>query len=94
MAQTTTRTRRRRGKGKPRPAPVYVEPAASVIAAIGGVGATADLLGLSDSWVYRWQVPETVGGTGGRIPAEAKLTLVQAAMRGEIAINLMDILDE
>lgn len=46
----------------------HLEPAASVIAALGGVPFLAKAVGTTTTTVQRWRWPKEVGGTGGIIP--------------------------
>lgn len=46
----------------------HLEPAASVIKALGGVPTLAKAIGTTTTTVQRWRWPKDVGGTGGIIP--------------------------
>lgn len=46
----------------------HLEPAASVIAALGGVPTLAKGIGTTTTTVQRWRWPKEIGGTGGVIP--------------------------
>lgn len=45
-----------------------MEPAASIIGALGGPAAVAEYLKTADNTPYRWTYPRDKGGTGGVIP--------------------------
>lgn len=47
-----------------------------VIAKCGGYKEAAQIVGRSESWVYRWTYPKNRGGTGGDVPKEAQQILV------------------
>lgn len=55
-----------------------LEPAATVIDLLGGISATADLIGRHRSVVNKWRLPKEVGGKGGAIPPKHWPTLVEA----------------
>jgi hypothetical protein len=60
-----------------------LEPANSVIRALGGFEAVAAITGKHISRVYRWTYPKARGGTGGYIPpAEAETLLAHAKENG------------
>lgn len=46
----------------------HLEPAASVIKALGGVPTLAKAINKTTTTVQRWRWPKEVGGTGGIIP--------------------------
>lgn len=45
-----------------------MEPAASIIKAIGGEAIASEITGTAYTAPYRWQQPKEKGGTGGLIP--------------------------
>lgn len=62
---------------------MYLNPAKSVIAKLGGPAAVAEITKRNISRVYRWMYPASRGGTGGRIPqAEAEKLLDYACRHG------------
>ena len=54
-------------------------PAHRVIEICGGVDAVTEMVGRHRSRVYRWGYAREAGGTGGLIPAEAQVKLLDAA---------------
>lgn len=54
------------------------EPAASVIAKLGGTTTVAKILDRDESTIRRWRMPKP-HGTGGTIPDECKVALIQAS---------------
>lgn len=58
----------------------FPTPAHRVVAALGGVKATAALAGASVKSVYRWLQPVAQGGGGGLVPVPAQRRMVQAAL--------------
>lgn len=68
-------------------------PAQNVINKCGGASKTADLVGRSESWVYRWTYPKDRGGTGGNIPARAQRKLLEAAAQGIIDVSPSDFFE-
>lgn len=56
-----------------------LDPAHSVIAKCGGFDAVAEMTGRSAVRIRRWAYPRARGGTGGLIPAECQILLLQAA---------------
>ena len=67
-----------------------MQPATRVIEKCGGVKKTAEICDVTDNWVYRWLLPESRGGTGGRIPAKAQRRIIAAAHNGHINISPVD----
>ena len=61
--------------------------AEQVIEKCGGIKRTAELVGKSESWVYRWTYPSSKGGTNGRVPQSAQFLLLEAAKRGDVDIS-------
>lgn len=56
-----------------------MEPAKSIIELCGGFAAVADMTGRNIAQVYRWTYAKEKGGTGGLIPADVQLKLMEAA---------------
>lgn len=56
-----------------------LEPAASVIAKVGGVKAATKITGKNISRVYRWMQPKASGGTDGAVPYEDAQKLLKHA---------------
>lgn len=67
-----------------------MEPAASIIAKLGGPGAVAAAAGTSYTAPYRWQHPVEKGGTGGRIPAKHIPVLIDHAKANGIDLSAND----
>lgn len=72
----------------------HVSPvAARVIQKCGGVSNTARLAGRAVPSVHKWRHPKDKGGTGGLIPVEAQVSLMDAAQRGEVSLTPEDFFD-
>ena len=67
--------------------------AGRIIEKCGGVSRTAELVGRSKSWVYRWTYPKDKGGTGGSVPRSAQEALLDAARKGKVQISPADFFD-
>lgn len=67
-------------------------PAQRVIAAFGGVRATARIINRSSSTVSRWQKPRDQGGTGGRVPSSAQGVLLAHARKHGINLTAEDLI--
>lgn len=70
-----------------KPAADVLSPAQHVINAIGGVRATARVIGRSSSTVSRWRKPRSEGGTGGRVPSSAQGKLLEYAQAHGLALT-------
>ena len=64
-----------------------------VIDKMGGIQATADIVGASHSWVARWTYDRARGGTGGMIPAKYQQPLLNAAKERGIDLTPADFFD-
>jgi hypothetical protein len=60
---------------------MHLEPAASVIDALGGVGVVAKHLGLNPSTVRRFQYDRARSGTGGFIPYDHMFSLMLLSIK-------------
>ncbi|MCK7615215.1 hypothetical protein [Roseibium sediminicola] len=60
---------------------MHLDPAASVIDALGGVGAVAKHLGLNPSTVRRFQYDRARSGTGGFIPYDHMFSLMLLSIK-------------
>ncbi len=69
-----------------------LEPAASVIAKLGGLSAVSRLTGTTAQTVLRWRFPKTAGGTGGVIPQRYHLLLLDDAKSKGISLTADDLL--
>jgi hypothetical protein len=56
-----------------------MEPAASIIAKLGGDTAVASIAGVHRTRVANWKRPKVAGGTGGIIPFRHQESLLDAA---------------
>lgn len=56
-----------------------MEPATTIITLCGGIEAVAEMVNRSTSRVHRWTYPKDRGGTGGLIPSESAMRLLDAA---------------
>ncbi len=61
-----------------------------IIKKCGGVDRTAELVGQSRGWVYRWRYEKKNGGTGGLVPRAAQEKLLEAASCGDVDISPAD----
>lgn len=57
----------------------HLEPAKTVIARVGGVDKAAAITGKHVSRIYRWMYGKERGGTGGFVPHEDAVKLLEAA---------------
>lgn len=57
----------------------WLEPARSVISALGGTGAVSRITGVDRTQVWRWTQPREKGGTDGLIPPEHQGALLSFA---------------
>lgn len=63
-----------------------LEPAYSIVRALGGAPAVAGRIGRSPSVVYRWSYPKARGGLGGNVPADVRPDLIDLA--AELGVSL------
>lgn len=60
-----------------------LNPAHTVIEICGGTRVVADMVGRSQNRVRRWTYPKERGGTGGRIPSDMQVKILEVArLRG------------
>ena len=64
-----------------------MEPASSIIEALGGAAIVADAAGVHRTRVYKWQSPKEKGGTNGLIPSWHIPTLLRFGDRRGIDIR-------
>lgn len=69
-----------------------LEPARSVIAKCGGLAAVVEMTGRHPTRCRRWMYPKERGGTGGLIPIEVAIRLLDEADRRGIALKADDFL--
>ena len=68
----------------------HLDPAKTVIAKAGGVGAVVAVTGKHISRVYRWMKPKAKGGTGGIIPRADAEALLRHAKQHDLPICAAD----
>lgn len=69
-----------------------MEPAATIIKRLGGVGKVAEIVGVHRTRVSNWKRPKASGGTDGRIPQDHHLKLLAAASDAGVALAASDFL--
>lgn len=69
-----------------------MEPAQSIIAALGGTSEVARIAGVSRGRVSNWKRSKLEGGTGGTIPFKHVPALLAAARQKGIALSADDFL--
>jgi len=69
-----------------------LEPAASIISRFGGQDRVIAITGASRTRVYRWTQSKDAGGTGGVIPTNHALTLLQYAKDNGVPVTADDFL--
>lgn len=65
-----------------------LEPAKSIVAALGGVRATAKVCECAPSAVSRWMMPKEKRGTGGKIPQRHWGLLIAVGKKRGLGITL------
>lgn len=68
-------------------------PADKVIAAFGGVRATARAVGRNPSQVSRWRQARAVGGLGGRVPAGVMPLILEEIRAGKVVLAVEDLIE-
>jgi hypothetical protein len=68
------------------------EPAATIIAKLGGVSEVATLATVDVSRVVRWRLPKEQGGTGGLIPMRHIPALLGAARERGLQLEAADFI--
>jgi len=69
-----------------------MEPAASIISALGGPTAVADVVGIHRTRVSMWQAPRERGGTNGMIPYRHIEKLLSMARQQGVNIGPEDFM--
>lgn len=69
-------------------------PADKVIAAFGGVRATARALALNSSSVSRWRMPADKRGLDGRVPSVHQGTILRIARAEGLALTAADLIHD
>lgn len=64
-----------------------LEPANSIIEALGGNAVVREITGLSRTRVYRWTQPKVAGGTDGLIPPKEAIKLLRYADANGIPLS-------
>ena len=67
-------------------------PADKVIAAFGGVRATARAVGRNPSQVSRWRQSRDAGGLGGRVPAGVMPVILREIQGGKLALAVENLI--
>lgn len=73
--------------------PVKKTPADKVIAAFGGVRATAKVVRRNPSQVSRWRQTRALGGLGGRVPAGVMPAILAAIHSGQVDLTAEDLIE-
>lgn len=68
----------------------YLEPAATVIAKLGGLDAAAEAARVHKSQPTRWRLPVSKGGTGGLIPSKRQPLMLAYARERGLPLNAED----
>lgn len=68
-------------------------PADKVIAAFGGVRATARVVGRNPSQVSRWRQARALGGLGGRVPAGVMPAIMAEISGGKVELTAEDLIE-
>lgn len=69
-----------------------MEPAASIIALLGGDTAVAAITGVHRTRVANWKRPKVTGGTGGVIPLKHISKLLDAARERDVPLTAAQFL--
>jgi hypothetical protein len=70
----------------------HCEPAAAIVAKLGGVTSLARDLGGTPGMVSRWISSSEAGGTGGRIPSRHHRKILELAKAKRIKLTAADII--
>lgn len=70
---------------------MHMEPAKTIIDALGGVPTVAEITGAHVTRVRRWRLPLSSGGTDGAIPREHVFLLYREFVRRGLAAQIEDI---
>ena len=70
----------------------HCEPAAAVVAKLGGVNSLARDLGGTPGMVSRWIYRADAGGTGGRIPSRHHRKILEIAKAKKVKLTAADII--
>lgn len=72
--------------------PTGLEPASSIIAALGGPSKVAAVVGVHPTRVSNWKRARASGGTGGTIPQAHHLAVLRLAKERGVEIGADDLL--
>jgi hypothetical protein len=72
---------------------MHCQPAATIIAAMGGLSTVAQAADVSVTSVQRWRLPKSKGGTGGIVPAKYHKRLMKYAAGRGLALPLAAFVD-
>jgi hypothetical protein len=64
-----------------------------VVAKCGGARRVSEITGRAIVTVHKWSLPRERGGTGGLIPTDMQVKLMDAALRGEVDLTPADFFD-
>lgn len=70
----------------------HLEPAASIIARLGGEAKVSKITGTAYTAPYRWQYPKAIKGTGGLIPQRHHPALLGYARANDIPLSAADFI--
>jgi transposase-like protein len=71
-----------------------MNPAEKVIAAFGGVRATARALGINSSSVSRWKMPAEKRGLDGRVPSVHQGPILRLAREAGLSLKAEDLIHD
>ncbi len=69
-----------------------MEPASSIIKALGGVNAVAEITGAHRTRVYKWMKSKREGGTDGFIPTPQALKILNHSQSRSLPLEAKDFL--
>lgn len=72
---------------------MHLDPAATIIALLGGLSAVAEAADTSTTTVQRWRLPRTKGGSDGYIPRRHHAALIKRSRRIGVALTHAAFLD-
>jgi DNA-binding transcriptional regulator YdaS (Cro superfamily) len=72
--------------------PIGLEPASSIISALGGPSKVASVVGVHPTRVSNWKRAKAAGGTGGTIPQAHHLTILRLAQELGVELGADDLL--
>lgn len=72
---------------------MHLDPAASIIAVLGGLSSVAKAANTSTTTVQRWRLPKQKGGTGGFIPRRHHEALLAKSSELGICLKRVAFID-